>query len=152
MVSEKDMQFIWVILDELIEKGLIKENYVKRLENIKHNLNIERKDMLESIFEQQINLQIKCGHEVELLEGNQPYITVMTVALIDEAMEALRETPWKPWKKQQQFNKEKMQEELVDLLHFFVNLCLASGMDAKKLFEVYTYKNAINHQRQEDGY
>ena len=57
-------------------------------------------DKLERLFGLQEDLQKRFSHGVNLV-GNQEYITSMTVALIDEAMEAIRETPWKYWKKQQ---------------------------------------------------
>jgi dimeric dUTPase (all-alpha-NTP-PPase superfamily) len=116
------------------------------------NKEIEKKDMLESIFEQQAKLQEKVGYNIKDLKANQQFISIMTLALIDELMEALHETPWKPWKRQQEWNLANMKEELVDALHFFINLCFGAGMDAKELFNLYTNKNAINHKRQEENY
>ena len=102
------------------------------------------------MFEKQIRLQERLGSGVLL--GNQEFITTMSIALIDEVMEALRETPWKPWKKQQEFNQEAFKEELVDAWHFLINLSLASGMDAEELYTRFIKKNAINHQRQSEKY
>ena len=36
----------------------------------------------------------------------------------------------------------------MDVLHFFVSLCLRSGMDAEELFERYCEKNKENFDRQ----
>jgi dimeric dUTPase (all-alpha-NTP-PPase superfamily) len=104
-------------------------------------------DRLQTIFELQESLQKRLGSTYD-----QAYISTMTLAAVDELMEALRETPWKPWKKQQAFNKDEYKKELVDLLHFFVNLCLAAGMTADELFNKYCEKNGVNFKRQEDGY
>jgi dimeric dUTPase (all-alpha-NTP-PPase superfamily) len=76
----------------------------------------------------------------------------MILATIDELMEVLRETPWKPWKKQQSWNIHKIREELIDVLHFFVNLCLAAGIGSNQLHKMYLDKNKINNKRQDEGY
>jgi dimeric dUTPase (all-alpha-NTP-PPase superfamily) len=77
---------------------------------------------------------------------------MMSLALIDEIMEALRETPWKPWKKQQEFHQEKFKEELIDCWHFLINLTLASGMDAQELYDKFVNKNNENFKRQKNNY
>ena len=41
-----------------------------------------------------------------------------------------------------------LKEELVDVLHFFVSLCLRSGMDAEELYARYLDKNRENFDRQ----
>lgn len=104
-------------------------------------------DRLTTIFEIQKELQEKLG-----VTFNQDYINTMTLACEQELHEALRETPWKPWKKQQEFNRENYKKELVDALHFFVNLCLAGGITADEIFEEYLNKNKENHVRKETGY
>ena len=109
----------------------------------------EYKDRLEVMFEKQQQLQDRLGTKPYM---NQEYINVMTLAAIDELMETLRETPWKPWKKQQEFNTENYKEELVDLFHFYMNLCLAVGMKPEELYERYCVKNKINFKRKDTGY
>jgi len=104
-------------------------------------------DKLDIIFKRQEQLQKALGTSYD-----QGFINIMTMALIDELMESIRETPWKPWKKQQIFNKERYKEELVGALHFFINLCLAAGFTPEGLYAAYINKNKINHKRQEDGY
>ena len=42
--------------------------------------------------------------------------------------------------------------ELIDALHFFVNLLLAAGMSAEDVYKLYLMKNAENHRRQDAGY
>lgn len=113
------------------------------MENEKEKLNI--------LFERQLNLQERLGN-FPLRENHQEFITTQSVALIDEIMEALRETPWKPWKKQQQYNQENFKEELIDAWHFLINLSLASGMNADELFNRFINKNNINHKRQDNEY
>ena len=85
-------------------------------------------------------------------EYNQEFINVMTLATIDELMESIRETPWKPWKKNQNFNYEEYKDELVDLFHFFMNLCLAVDMKADELYNRYHIKMETNKRRQREKY
>lgn len=80
------------------------------------------------------------------------FYSVNHVALIDELHEALAEVGWKPWASSDHFNKDAVKGELVDALHFLVNLCLVSGITADDLIAGYKAKSAINEKRQQDGY
>tara|TARA_Y100000310_G_C20247343_1_gene607442 strand:- start:18 stop:341 length:324 start_codon:yes stop_codon:yes gene_type:complete len=104
---------------------------------------------LHEMFCKQIELQQRLKNKVI---GNQKFITEMTLAAVDELMEALRETPWKSWKKQQVLNKENFKEELVDVWHFLINLTMASGMTSKELHARFMTKNKVNHKRQDEEY
>lgn len=42
--------------------------------------------------------------------------------------------------------------EIVDMLHFWISLALASGMDAADVARVYKGKHEINEKRQDEGY
>ena len=106
------------------------------------------KSDLEVMFQKQEQLQAKLKNNVR----SQEFISSMTLACIDELMEALRETPWKPWKKQQAFNEEKFKEELIDAWHFIINLSLASGMTSNELYQRFMEKNKTNFKRQNEGY
>ena len=131
---------------------IVYEKIQKILDAIKPYMPKQSEDKLTQIFDKQIKLQQRLGYKLNDLVANQEFINTMTIALNDELMESIRETPWKPWKKNQTFNQEKYKEELVDLLHFFVNLCLAAGMDSNELFERYLNKNKINYKRQDENY
>lgn len=111
-------------------------------------------DKLDWLFDMQEKFQKSLGYEDYFNAGKdkQEWTNVVLLACIDELMEMLRETPWKPWKKQQSYNKGKVHDELVDLLHFFINLCLLAGLDSQLLFEKYLHKHKINYKRQDDGY
>lgn len=80
------------------------------------------------------------------------FLTTMNLALQDELHEALAETGWKPWATSNHINTEAYKGELVDAWHFFMNLCLASGMTADELYQRYIAKRQKNIKRQEDGY
>ena len=107
-----------------------------------------KQDMLNELFTLQEELQRKLHTDVR----SQEFYTIMTIALIDELMESLRETPWKPWKKQQKLNRERLQQELIDAWHFMINLSIAAGLSSKKVHKAFIYKNKINIKRHQNEY
>lgn len=115
---------------------------------------------LEQLFDMQTRLQIDKmgGHPAELdlfypdNTNKVQFIKDMTLALTDELHEALGEVGWKPWAKSQHINREAYVGELVDALHFFINLCLVVDLTPTELFDRYVKKNQVNHKRQEEGY
>lgn|SRR3990167_2403288 len=110
-------------------------------------MNEENKDTLKIIFEKQIALQKVIG-----VTYNQQYINNMALALMCEIHEILKETQWKPWRKQQTFNRENYLKEIVDAAHFLVNLCLAKDISSDEFFKAYLDKNEENIKRQINGY
>jgi len=103
---------------------------------------------LNEMFDKQIEFQRKLNNDM----FSQDFRTIMTLALIDEVTESLRETPWKPWKKNQQFNKINYQQELIDCWHFLINLTISSGMNSGMLYNLFMKKNLTNNDRQKEGY
>ena len=47
---------------------------------------------------------------------------------------------------------QNIRVEIVDQLHFWLSLAMTAGLDAEKVFSLYLQKNAVNFQRQENGY
>lgn len=74
-----------------------------------------------------------------------------TLAAVDELMESLHHTPWKPWSKKDSWDYEKLYGELVDVFTFFVELCILSGLDPDSLKKRYFNKAKINKNRQASG-
>ena len=74
------------------------------------------------------------------------------MALEAELQEALDETGWKPWATSRHVNEDAYLNELVDALHFFVNLFALGGGTADDLYERYCRKNDKNRARQLSGY
>ena len=110
-------------------------------------------DKLEELFAKQVAFQIKMGnYPFANEEARQRFINMHSLALIDETMEALRETPFKDWKKNQAFDKLKFQQELIDAWHFLINLSIAAGLNAESLYEAFEEKHMINIKRKEEGY
>ncbi|MCL1796401.1 MAG: dUTPase [Clostridia bacterium] len=78
----------------------------------------------------------------------EEWIGKLTLAMLSEMAELLDETNFKWWKNPTAMNADALHEELVDILHFFISMCLRSGMDADELFRRYCEKNRENFSRQ----
>lgn len=107
-------------------------------------------DMLHRIFEKQKQLQRKLGTYPKPF--NEQYIKDMTLAAIVELTEILNETPWKPWKKNQELNSQRYKEEIADLMHFVINLCIVARIEPDELYRLYMDKNKVNIERKQGGY
>ena len=131
--------------------------------NIK-NYNIDEKkidDKLDFLFNKQNELFKKQLENAEnkmknLYEIKEPFdgyrVFMLSTALVHEAIELQRETNWKWWKQGIKKNDDKIQEEIIDIWHFLIQLSIEAGLDSKKLIEKYLQKNAENLKRQVKGY
>lgn len=111
--------------------------------------------MLQEMIDLQAKLQSETyGKDISKLDTREKIeaYRINMMALQDELHEALNEMSWKPWAKAEYFNGDRVQQELVDAWHFFMNLMIISGMDAEKLHLRYLAKRKVNIKRQEDGY
>ena len=79
----------------------------------------------------------------------ETWIQKHTLAMLSELAELLDEVNFKWWKNPKALNKPALKEELVDILHFFLSMCLEAGMDAEEMYQIYLSKNAENFARQE---
>ena len=70
-------------------------------------------------------------------------------AAIHEAVEIQAATSWKHWTNHRPPDRENIQEELIDGLHFGVSGMLKSGMVPLTVLAAYEKKNAQNHARQD---
>lgn len=105
-------------------------------------------DKLDDIYNKQLYLQ----HQLNADYTTQEYKNMMILALIRECTEALNETKWKSWKKNQVYEQEKYKDELVDCLFFLMNLIISANMDSKELYDRYINKHKINLERIERNY
>ena len=106
-------------------------------------------DKLERIFE----LQKSFNDELVELRNlkdipMERWIQMQTLATISELSELLDEVNFKWWKNPKPVDEASLKGELVDVLHFFVSMCLKSGMTAEELFSLYQAKNQENFDRQ----
>ncbi len=107
-------------------------------------------DKLERIFELQKGFQDKLKQERGLTDiPMQEWLQKQTLAMVSELAELLEEVNFKWWKNPHELNTANIHEELSDILHFFISMCIESGMTADDLFNVYGGKNKENHMRQD---
>lgn len=71
---------------------------------------------------------------------------------------------WKKWKARYKEAQEKrisdmsdkdqleIKFEMIDILHFVLNMFIALGLDAEEIFKLYYLKNKHNFERQNNGY
>lgn len=106
-------------------------------------------DKLDVIF----SLQNKLDSDIVKnrgLEGisTEEWIQKETLAMLSELAELLDEVNFKWWKNNKEVNIANVKEELVDILHFFVSMCLKTGMTSEELYNIYINKNKENFDRQ----
>lgn len=106
-------------------------------------------DKLDKIFELQ-KLFDDNLIEKRQLDGisMEQWIQMEALALISEVSELIDEVNFKWWKNPKPVNIDNVKEEIVDVLHFFVAMCLKVGMSADELYDIYVCKNKENHDRQ----
>jgi len=121
----------------------------------------KNEDKLDFLFNKQHELFKKQLETSEnkmknLYEIKEPFdgyrIFMLSTAIMHEAIELQRETNWKWWKKESEMNPEKIQEEIIDIWHFLIQVSIEVGLDSKKLIEKYIAKNEENLKRQVKGY
>ena len=115
---------------------------VDRLDTI-----FERQKLFQTVLNQDLGKLLK-GDELLSSEKELQRLTKDTVLqLFSEIHEVLSEVNWKGHKRAFPIDKEKIREEIIDVFHFVVNLCLIWDMDANKLYDEFMKKNAKNFER-----
>ncbi len=107
-------------------------------------------DKLEEIFRLQASFQEKIKRE-RGLEGipMEKWLQMQTLAMVSELAELLEEVNFKWWKNPHTLDNGNIREELCDMLHFLIGMCLEAGMNADDLYQVYLGKNRENFRRQD---
>lgn len=70
------------------------------------------------------------------------------LAIISELGEVLDEVNFKWWKNPKEVDLAALSEELVDVLHFFLSMCIHVGLDPDTIYRIYVEKNKENFNRQ----
>lgn len=105
---------------------------------------------LPELFMAQADLQAALGWSTD---RGEPGVRLNLLAVVNEAMEALDEVNWKPWKKTlKPVDRTALATELTDLLQFWVNACLAAGLGPADVTAALRAKWKVNHQRLKGGY
>ncbi len=79
----------------------------------------------------------------------EEWIQKHTLAMISELSELIDEVNFKWWKNKKPVDERAVKEELVDILHFFVSMCLQAGMTPEEMYTIYKEKNRENFRRQQ---
>ena len=107
-------------------------------------------DKLEQIFALQQQFQDKLKSERSLTDiPMEQWLQKQTLAMVSELAELLEEVNFKWWKNPHELNVSNIREELSDILHFFISMCIEAGMSADDLFDQYAGKNRENVRRQD---
>ena len=128
-------------------------------------------DRLEAIFARQTDLEVEyhpieernVGHSLPSAFGNladidnpemQRRLKEIAYRIVEELSEATNTLKnGKPWKNTHvKTDVDHFLEETVDAFHFFVEFCLAAGINARTLFQIYMDKSSVNQFRQESNY
>jgi len=120
-------------------------------------------DKLDSIFAMQrdLNTHIGIKHGLEVLIHPEDATEVDKIAWLLKFNKALAKESnelddcyvWKWWADDYgDFDWQNARVELVDILHFFVSMCICADMTPDELFRIYNEKWLINRERQERGY
>ena len=105
-------------------------------------------DKLDVIFQMQQSLDEDIATRRNLEFSKEVWLQKEVLAMISELSELLDEVNFKWWKNPKPVDDAALKGELVVVLHFFVSMCLKSGMTAQELFEGYQAKNRENFDRQ----
>ncbi len=108
-------------------------------------------DTLETIF----SMQKELAGMMDLSrypDGAEGRVSVLSTAIIHEAVELQRLTDWKWWKKPTGFDSAAAREELIDIWHFVVQASIELGMTPYDILDEYRKKNHVNRDRQTSGY
>ena len=105
-------------------------------------------DKLDKIFEMQKLLDDDIAARRNLDFTTEEWMQKEVLAMLSELSEVLDEVNFKWWKNKKPLDTDALRGELVDILHFFVSMCIRSGMDADELFARYIEKNKENFDRQ----
>ncbi len=105
-------------------------------------------DRLETIFALQEQLDTDIAARRKLEFDYETWMQKDILATMDELTELLNELNYKWWKNPKPLDEAAIAGELVDVLHFFVSMCLRSGLDAEALYRGYLDKNQENFDRQ----
>lgn len=97
-------------------------------------------DKLEKIFEMQKLLDDDIAARRNLDFTTEEWMQKEVLAMLSELSEVLDEVNFKWWKNKKPLDTDALRGELVDILHFFVSMCIRSGMDADELFARYIEK------------
>lgn len=109
---------------------------------------MEKNDKLDQIFLMQGALDAYIAKTRNLNFTTEEWVQKKSLALINEVSELVNEVNYKWWKNAKTLDLPAIKEELVDILHFLVGMCVNVGMTSDEMFNIYYNKNKENFDRQ----
>lgn len=114
-------------------------------------------DRLHEILQRQLYLQHIGKNRYDFTtmstEARIVYVKEYVLALEHELHEALDEMSWKPWATREPvLDRTAYIGELIDVLHFLMNLFLVVEVSADEIYDGYIAKWAVNVSRFNGGY
>lgn len=108
------------------------------------------------IFNMQLSLMEKYGYKKPVninTKAGQNKIREIMFFTAHELFEASEWLKMKPWRKTKvKTDIPAFMEEIADVLHFYIELCIILGIDSKGLYDLYKYKFLKNNDRIKSGY
>ncbi len=141
----------------MVESGSSCNDY----ECIKQDFTLDMMYRMQKILQERLGLDkaVINPKGTELMPARTLYIRHHAQYAEQELHEMLRELPYfKEWKNYDWTSSEtalhlrNAKIELVDALHFILNICLALGLTPEEMAKIYVDKNRVNHIRQSSGY
>ena len=111
-------------------------------------------DKLDEIFDLQDALNKRIGVNTDSMSDKEKaeWVLKYTLAMQQEMAELVDSVPWKWWAKYQHLDEQNAKVEVIDLFHFLISLAQVLGMTPEDVYNAYTKKNKVNHERQDSGY
>lgn len=109
-----------------------------------------------SIWIRQLQAQRERGYDFKAMSRKErvEYIKKHVLYMIVELGEFLNELPdfkeWKVYPKDAKLLSDAAEEEFADVVHFFLNICIAAGIDDILLCALYMMKHDKNMERLAD--
>ncbi len=121
---------------------------MNKIDNVTENNVSEKEDKLDTLFKMQAALDGYIRDKRNLNYSRGEWVCKKAQALSVELSEVLEEAQYKWWKNYGEIDEAKLKEEIVDVLHFFLGMCIDAGLTSDELFEIYLKKNKENYDRQ----
>lgn len=109
---------------------------------------VRGEDKLDVLFRMQKGLDAYIREKRKLDYSAGEWVCKKAMALMVELGEVVDEAHYKWWKNYNEIDSAALKEEIADVLHFFLGMCIDSGMTADELFDIYMKKNKENYDRQ----
>ena len=110
-------------------------------------------DMLKEIFRLQEQFDRAVAEHRNLEYRRDVWIQMEVLAIISELSEILDEVNFKWWKDPKAIDDERLKEEIVDVLHFFVSMCLKAGIGPEAYLPISQEpENLARRGKRSEGY